>query len=318
MRHLFILNPKAGSKNQVRETVEKIRQVFESLPGEEYRVLLTQKRGDAAEMAREASREDGFVRLYACGGDGTLHEVVNGAAESQRAAICPIPLGSGNDLIRSFDQFSKADFLDLAACVRGSVFPCDLLRCGSVYSINNISVGLDALAARRQNKVKNLPFISGGAAYKLALGYSFLSSMKNPVTFEVDGESLVVGNGNVTLAVLGNGRFYGGGFQAVPLATINDGYIDFLTVPTISRLEFLRYVGDYRRGDHLKTMPSVHYQKCKKIRLLSPHPICLQADGEILECENPEIEIIPQAIQLILPAKGRANRKIALTKSGAL
>ncbi len=303
MQHIFILNPKAGIKSQIHKTVEQIRQVFASLPGEKYRILFTEKRGHAVDLAREASGGEEFVRLYACGGDGTLHEVVNGAAGSQRAAVCPIPLGSGNDSIRSFDQFSKADFLNLSACVHGSVFPCDLLRCGSLYSINNISVGLDALAASRQQNLKKLPLISGGAAYKLALAYSFLSSMKNPITFQVDGKDLSVGDGNVTLAVLGNGRFYGGGFQATPLAEINDGYMDFLTLPTISRFQFLRYVGDYRRGDHLKTMPLVHYQKCKKIRLFSPGPICLQADGEIFERVNPEIEIVPGAIQLILPKR---------------
>ncbi len=305
IKHYFILNPKAGSRNSVEVATEKIRRAFilnTDRQGETYEICLTEKKGDATRLAKKACAENpGYTRIYACGGDGTLHEVVNGVVGSENVAVCPIPVGSGNDFIRYFDNIPKEKFLDVSACVRGSEVICDVLRCGDFYSLNNISVGLDAITAKRQNKVKRLPLVTGGAAYKLALGYSFLSSMKNPIGFEVDGEEMTVGEGNVTLAVLGNGKWYGGGFKATPLAEINDGLMDLCTVPTISRLEFLKYVGDYQNGRHLQTMPSVVYRKCKKVRLLSPEPICLQADGEIFERENPLIEVLPGAIRLILP-----------------
>ena len=151
--------------------------------------------------------------------------------------------------------------------------------------------------------MKKLPLVSGGAASKLALGYSFLSSMKNPIRFQLDGVDLDLGCENVTLAVLGNGKYYGGGFKATPLAEFSDGLMDFLTVRTISHLEFLKYVGDYKAGRHLETMPYIHYQKCKKVRMFSENPIILQADGEIFEKKDPEIEIIPHAVQLVIPAE---------------
>lgn len=305
IRHLFIVNPKAGVKSPVEETTERIRQAFilnTDRKDEVYDIVLTEKRGSASQLARQACRENpGFTRIYACGGDGTLHEVVQGVVGEKNVAVCPVPVGSGNDFVRYFDSIPKEKFLDLSACIRGKMIDCDVLRCDNFYSLNNMSVGLDAIAARRQSKVKKVPLINGPAAYKLALGYSFMSSMKTPVSFEIDGEKVEIGAGYVTLAVMGNGRWYGGGFKATPTAEINDGLIDFLTVPALSRMEFLKYVGDYQRGDHLKTMPMLYYRKCKKIKLLSAKPICLQADGEIFERENPEIEILPGAIKLILP-----------------
>ena len=304
-RHLFILNPKAGVKNPIKQVTEEIRRAFilnTDRTEEKYDIVLTEYKGHATEIASRACEENpGFTIIYACGGDGTLHEVVNGVAEKENVAVCPVPVGSGNDFVRYFEGYTKEDFTDISALIHGQEISCDLLRCGNIYSINSISAGLDAYTNMRQQKVKKLPLVSGGAAYKLALGYSFFSSMKNPIRFEVDGKEILLGDGYVSLAVAANGKWYGGGFKATPLAEINDGQMDFLAVPTISRMEFLKYVGDYKRGDHLKTMPKVFYTKCKKIKMISDQPLCLQADGENFYQENPEIEILPASLRLILP-----------------
>ncbi len=305
VRHLFLVNPKAGVRSCAQAMIENIRRACSENPDckdECFDIVLTQEKGDATRLAKKACMDNpGYTRIYACGGDGTLHEVINGVVGESEVAVCPIPIGSGNDFIRYFDTVSKEAFLDLPAALRGQEIVCDVLRCGDVYSLNNISLGLDAITAKRQSKVKKLPLISGSAAYKLALGYSFFTSMKNPVRFVVDGKELVIGQGDVTLAVFGNGKWYGGGFKATPLASIQDGWMDFCTVPTISRLEFLKYVGDYQKGEHLKTMPKVYYTKCKKIQILADKPVDLQADGEAFCQTNPEIEVVPAAVRLVLP-----------------
>ena len=315
-KHYFILNPMAGIKNVAASLSKAIHTLFSdpSLAEEEYEIVQTKERGEATRLAREACEStDGEIRIYAMGGDGTLHEVVNGVIGYENAAVCPVPVGSGNDFIRYFDHLKKEDFLDLAALIEGEEIRMDVLKCGDIYSLNSISAGLDAYTAKRQVKIKRWPLVSGGLAYKIGLVYSFLTAMKNPIRFQVDGEELTVGEGNVTLAVLGNGKWYGGGFCSTPLADISDGLMDLCTVPTISRFTFLRYVGDYKRGEHLSTMPSVVYKKCKRIRLISPKPIVMQADGELFEATNPDIEIIPAALRLVLPAKGT----VSLAKCGA-
>ncbi len=306
IRHLFILNPEAGIRNPVEEATKRIKEAFilnTHRTDETYDIVLTKKKGDATRIAKKACEENpGFTRIYACGGDGTLNETASGIVNAENVALCPVPVGSGNDFVRYFD-LPKERFLDIKSLIHLDPTPCDVLKCDDFFALNNISAGLDAITGKRQQTVKKLPLVSGGAAYKLALGYSFLSAMKNPITFEIDDEPVTIGEGNVTLAVVGNGRFYGGGFKATPLADISDGMMDFVTIPTISRMEFLKYVSDYKNGRHLQTIPQVVYKKCRKLKMISSEPITLQADGEIHIRENPTIEILPDAVKLIVPKR---------------
>ena len=305
--HLFILNPAAGKHDQTEALKRDIRELFQkdpTLKEERFEIAVTRAAGDAAVITEQkAGEHPEGLRVYACGGDGTLNEVVCGAAEKPHVSVCPIPVGSGNDFIKYFEDIPREKFLDLAGCVRGKAAPCDLLKAGEHYCLNIASVGLDAVTAARQQKVKKIPFVSGSFAYKIALFYSFLSSMKNPIRLEVDGKEEVVGKGDLAIAAAGNGRFYGGGFKATPVADISDGLIDFIAIPTISRFKFLKYVGDYQKGLHMESMKDfLFYRRCKSVRMFSPKPLVVQADGEIFHMKDPEIRILPQALNIILPA----------------
>ena len=305
IRHLFILNPQAGGKNPVEKATESIKRAFilnTDRQNEIYDIVLTKCKRDATQIAKRAVEENpGFTRIYACGGDGTLHEVINGIVGAKDVAVCPVPVGSGNDFIRYFDNIPKEKFLDISSCLKGKVHPCDVLRCGDIYSLNNISAGLDAMTAKRQQKVKRLPMVNAEAAYTMALGYSFFFSMKTPLRFEIDGEELLLPKGCATIAVISNGKFYGGGYKATPLASIDDGLIDFITLPTINRMQFLQYVPLYKKGLHIGKIPELVYRRCKKIKLISTEPLYMQADGEVFQAKDPEIEICHHAVNLILP-----------------
>ena len=303
-KHLFIINPAAGKSDSTCELKNKIEKVLSGLDSKENEgeIRVTTDKGDAGAFTTEAARDyDGEVRVYACGGDGTLNEVINAAVHCPNVSVCPVPVGSGNDFVRCFEDIPKESFLDIAACVKGETIPCDVIKMGDHYSVNIVSVGLDAVAGMRQKKFKHLPLVSAGAAYKIALGLSFLTAMKNKIRFEVDGDPVDVGSEYITIGVVGNGRWYGGGFKATPYAEIGDGLIDFITVRTISRLEFLKYVNIYKRGEHIEKMPFVKYVRCKKVKMIADKPLTLQLDGEIRVIKDPELELIPAATRIILP-----------------
>lgn len=303
-KHLFILNPVAGKSSCIQSMTKSILEAVRNLNTEtdEYEIINTGAKGDAGAFTKNTAESfDGEVRVYACGGDGTLNEVVSAAVGLSNVSICPVPVGSGNDFVRCFEDIPKEKFLDISACIKGNTVPCDVLRVDDRYSVNIISVGLDAVTGLRQKKFKKLPFISGGAAYKVALGLSFITNMKNKISFEVDGAPFDAGSDYVTLGVVGNGRWYGGGFKATPYAEIGDGLIDFVTVRTISRLEFLKYVGIYKRGEHIEKMPFLKFVRCKRIKMLADKPLTLQLDGEIHTAKDPEIEVLPAATRIILP-----------------
>ncbi len=303
-KHLFIINPTAGKSNSF-ETLS--RSIGDAVRGfdpetEPVEIMATGAKGDAGEFTRQASADfDGAVRVYACGGDGTLNEVISAAVGLDNVEVCPVPVGSGNDFVRSFENVPKDKFLDIPSCIRGKSIPCDVMRVGDIYSVNIISVGLDAVTGMRQKKYKRIPGISGEAAYKVALGLSFMTAMKNKISFEIDGKPFDAGSDYITIGVAGNGRWYGGGFKATPYADIGDGLIDFITVRTISRFEFLKYVGIYKKGEHIEKMPFVKYVRCKKIKMLADKPLILQFDGEVHHIKDPEIEIIPAATRIIIP-----------------
>ena len=101
MKHIFIINPAAGKADKTAEYTAKITAACEGL---DYEILLTQAPGDATRMAREAAETGREVRLYACGGDGTLNEVVAGAAGYDNAAVTCYVGGSGNDFVKIFDD----------------------------------------------------------------------------------------------------------------------------------------------------------------------------------------------------------------------
>ncbi len=304
IKHLFIVNPAAGKKNSLCDLTKKIETVFDKLNDSEhtYEIAVTQNKGDACRITAEAADKYENLRVYACGGDGTLNEVVNGAAKRKNVSVCPVPVGSGNDFVRGFDNVKKENFLDIAKCVNANTIPCDLLKVDNSYCVNIISAGLDAVVGKRHGIFKKWPFVTGGFAYKISLATAFITSMKNELTFELDGEKLDIGSGYATLAVLGNSKWYGGGFKATPFAEINDGLIDFIAIKAVSRFTFLRYVGIYKRGEHIEKMKFVKYKQCKKVKIYSKKPVVLQIDGEVKLLENPETEIIPNALNLILPA----------------
>lgn len=304
-KHLFIINPVAGKTNSFDSLSRKIHEAVASLDPETnlFEIKTTAAKGDAGLFTKAAADDADEVRVYACGGDGTINEVVSAAVGLSNVSVCPVPVGSGNDFVRCFDGYEKEDFLDFNATINGDSIPCDVMRAGEFYSVNIISVGLDAVVGARQKTFKKIPGISGGMAYKVALGLSFMTAMKNKISFELDGAPLDINSEYVTLAVAGNGKWYGGGFKATPYADISDGLMDFVTIRTISRLEFLKYVSIYKKGEHIEKMPFVKFVRCKKIKMLSDKPITMQFDGEIHTMENPEIEIIPAATRIILPKK---------------
>ncbi|MDD6160821.1 MAG: acylglycerol kinase family protein, partial [Oscillospiraceae bacterium] len=124
MKHLFIINPNAGKKRTERRLERAIHDLEEP-----WEIAYTAKEGDATRFARAAAESGEPVRIYACGGDGTLNAVVNGAAGFDNAAVTNIPLGTGNDFLKIFGPEHVARFLDVKALSVGPQAAMDLIDC---------------------------------------------------------------------------------------------------------------------------------------------------------------------------------------------
>ena len=306
MKHIFIINPVAGNGIDHIAFSEKIKQVVTELGILDYEIHVTTGIGNANEFAKEKVATGEEVRFYACGGDGTLSEVVNACAEHKNAEVAAIPMGSGNDFIRIFGN--KEDLVDLRAHITGTPMEFDLIKYENQYAINQCSMGLDAEVCAKQASFKKMPIFTPETSYTAALLYCFLGKMKNTFTIQFDDD--VPFTKDVLFCVVGNSRWYGGGYMAAPKALTYDGLLDFVVVEKdCSRFKFLGLIAPYKRGEHL-SWERTHFKRGKKITIKSTKPSAVNFDGEVKIVTEATFNIVEKAIKYVVPANSDFMKKV--------
>ena len=302
MKHLFIINPAAGKFDHTGEFTQKIREACDRRCLA-YEILVSKFPGDCAAIAQAAAATGDPVRIYACGGDGTLNEVVNGARGYKNAAVSHFPGGSGNDFIKIFSD--PTAFTDLNRLLDAEVADFDLIRCqGENYALNVCSVGLDARIGTSISRYKRLPLVSGSGAYALSTGVNVLKGISRHYGVEIDGKSF---RGEYTMICVINGRWYGGSFNPVPMAQVDDGMLDILLVDKVSRLTVANIIGKYKAGKFSELPDIIHYYRGKKVTIHCDSPSEINMDGELLMGKDVEFEAVPQGIRFFYP-KGLTYR----------
>lgn len=308
MRHVFILNPVAG-KNKVALSLRgKIDAYFLKHPEVEYCIRLTDGVGSATRIAAEECARGGPVRLYACGGDGTLQETASGIPiHSTDIELAVIPCGSGNDFVRTYGGSSA--FSNIADLIEGDAVSVDAVDCGDCISLNIAAIGLDAAVGLKMNKYKMLPGVSGSMAYNLAVVDVVCHPIGVDMTIEIDTpDGTIHRSGKYLMTLAANGRFYGGGYQGAPTALTDDGLLNFVLVKKISRFEIPFVLGKYKTGKHegVKCIETI----CgASMRVKAAIPAVCTIDGECFTTDEITFKVIPNAFKLTLPASVIAKLK---------
>ena len=295
MRHVFIINPAAGKRDRTREYTQKIHAALDGR-GEPFEILTSAAPGDCAALARAAAAQGGEVRLYACGGDGTLNEVVNGAAEFPNAAVTHFPGGSGNDFIKSFSE--QTPFFELPRLLDAEEARLDLIRCAGRLAINVCSMGYDARIGTEIGRYKRLPLVTGKGAYIISAVVNTIRGIHRPYHVELDGETL---DGEQTLICIGNGRHYGGSFYPLPGAELDDGLLDVVLVRGVSRLTVVRLIGRYAKGGYREVPELIRHCRCRSVRVVCREPEAVNLDGELLMERDVTFEALPGKIRFFYP-----------------
>lgn len=294
MRDVFIINPAAGKEDSTISLTNEIREVY----GDDCKILITTGENDALLKAKAEAETGDEVRIFACGGDGTSFEVLNGIVGYPNASIGVVPIGSANDFIKFFGFDSKSKFLDIKAQMEGIHTPIDLIKAGEKFCMNQCCAGLDALVAQRMQKYKRLPLVSGSMAYNIALVKTFLGKLGINMKVTADGKPF--SEGSLLFAICANAPVYGGGYISAPNARISDGLLDCVTIDTVSKLKFLKLLPIYKNGRH-ESIDVCNMGRCKRFEFKADHLIPVSLDGEIIHTDSFACEIVEKAINFVVP-----------------
>lgn len=295
MKHLFIINPAAGSKDRTESYRENIERVCRK-HAVDYEIAVSKAPGNCTEIARQAAQTGEEYRIYACGGDGTLNEVVSGVAGYDNVAVTMFCGGSGNDFVKIFNETEPFRDLEQLLNCKETVF--DLVRCNEDICLNICSVGLDARIGTDVSRYKRLPLLSGFRAYAVSTVVNVIKGIAEHYVVEIDGQRL---DGERTMICACNGRFYGGGFNPVPEADPADGLLDVLVVEKVSRLKVAGVVGKYKAGRYKELPEIVRHYKTDKLRIICDQPTSISLDGELRTAQTVDISVAKEKLRFFYP-----------------
>ena len=296
MDHLFIINPAAGKGRSVQQLEEDLTRL-----AVHHQVFYTKQAGDACKIAERAAADGKPARLYACGGDGTLNEVVNGAAGHDFLAVTNVPMGTGNDFLKLFGPNYRSIFSNLEALAAGPQAAFDLMDCNGKLGLDVICAGVDARIAAGVHKYKRLKGVSGRWAYLLSLAEQVLvRGICRPMTVSMGADRWT--QEPTAILCICNGRHYGGGFMPVADAMPDDGVLDVLRVGKVSLPTFARLAGQYAKGLYWKYPALIRAYHGQEVSFSAREPITVVVDGEIMRDTTFTVRLSEKKVNFFYPA----------------
>jgi len=293
MRAALVTNPRAGRGKGLRAAAQA--EAVLRAAGWRMETLLTEGPGDAVRLAQQAAR-GGCDVVLACGGDGTLSEVLTGLRGTTVAASV-IPAGTGNDFCRTVG-IRRGPAEAARQLLTSEAVAVDILAVNAeaLWCVNIVGIGFDARVARRINRRRRLT--AGLAAYLSAVVQELVMYRSDSLCVETDGMQW---QGAALLVAIANARSYGAGMLIAPSAEIDDGLLDVVVVEDLGRLEFLRSFPQVLRGTHLGH-PAVRTWRGREVRVTArAEAVPVLVDGDI-RCETPlSVRVVPGCAWMLLP-----------------
>lgn len=295
-RHLIIVNPQAkhGEATRLAPVIERL---LRSVPHD---TVETTTPGHAVELAAAA---EGYDVVVAVGGDGTVHEVLNGLMQhppETRPALAVLPTGSGNDTCRTLGiPFDLAEAALLLAGGERRRF--DIGTCNGVYFNNSFAAGLDAKVTAKAVEYKVTKERSGLWLYLTALLHVLFKDLA-PFRLRIGFDGGEPQQLDTLIVAITNGATYGGGFRITPDADPVDGLFDVCMIDPLGLGEALWRLPFVIAGKHTR-MPVVHMSRHESASIECDVPLPAQIDGEVLLEKRYVVRMLPGAIECIVPRK---------------
>lgn len=318
MKYHFVVNPNSGKRKNRKRFIEGLEAAAKKLDIE-YQVYYTTEAGDGERYVRElcrrsagdGAREAERLRIYACGGDGTINEVVNGAFGFSNVEIGAVPLGTGNDYIRNYGTAS--DFLHMERQLTGRSVSSDLIGYRAEYRdavkegycANMFNIGFDCNVVDMTSRVKRWPLVGGTLAYMISVAIILIE--KKGADLRILYSNGREAGGKILLIAIANGCYCGGGVKGVPYCKLDDGLMDVSVVNDMSRRFFVALFPSYSKGVHMEKRQIrdngvIQYTKEETLTVIANgESLRLCTDGEITTQKKVEFWMEPEAFKFIVP-----------------
>ncbi len=295
-RHFVIVNPAAG-RGRGRRWWENIVKPMLLAGGVTFTEVIEERPQHAEPLAERATRE-GFDVIVAVGGDGTVHEVLNGIlgpTVERRPALALIPGGTGNDFARGVGVPK-----DVTAAARllfdGARRRVDVGRVNDRYYGTISGVGFDAEVAAEVNRWPK--WVAGTVVYTAGILKKLVTYRCALTRITIDGDTREL---PMFLIAAANTSWYAGGMYMAPHARPDDGVLEVILARDLTKLETLGILPKVFSGEHLKH-PKVSHQAAREIRVESDVPLAIHADGEMVGRVPAVFRAVPQALEVVVPA----------------
>ena len=297
----IVLNPMADMRNDWR-VARDLRSITEQHGGVDWSGTVYP--GHAIELAQQAG-EQGYEMVIAMGGDGTVHEVVNGLMkipEEKRPVLGVVPVGSGNDFAHGINA-SRTPTEALTGALNGEVSTVDLCLMTDEhgrqeYFDNTLGIGFGAVVTIRSHK---LPVLRGFLMYLTSVIQTIILD-HNPIHMQIETDE-EKWEQKVIYLVLCNGPREGGGFLIAPEAKIDDGILHYAMITDVSRAMMFRIVPEVMKGTHGR-FRQVRMGTCRRFSITADRPLYIHADGEIFSGPGTDLrkvsfEVLPGALRVV-------------------
>lgn len=303
MKHIFVINPMAGPVDAHSKIEKEINELnIDNI------IHVTTGPKDAIKFVKNYINKhpDEEMRFYACGGDGTVNEVVTGmvGADTSKVSLAVYPIGSGNDYIKVYGGEKR--FNDLKKLISAETHLVDLMEVndGKVgYSLNIINFGFDCNVLKVMEKIKRNKNTTKEKAYTKAVFSCLIGSRKNPGKLICDDEVLC--DDKFLLCSIANGQYYGSQFNPAPYSVNDDGLMDVCIFRPVSVLTFLMLIGIYKKGKHLENKWASKLLKYRRtgglIEIEGPEGFCISLDGELHYGTHFRVKNLKHAISFVVP-----------------
>jgi YegS/Rv2252/BmrU family lipid kinase len=307
MRSFFVIFNPMASRGGAARSREEIEQAFRA-GGAECKLVPTARRGHATELASQAV-DEGWATVVAVGGDGIVHEVVNGlmrrAGDGPTVPLGIIPMGSGNDFIKMLDLPVHKPAAAVGHLLNATPRAVDIGRVtrhrtgggpdGVWYFTNGVGVGFDAQVATHARGIQRL---RGFAIYAWAVVKTLRNLQSPTIQVIVDGREIA--NQPLILTTVSNGPCHGGNFWLCPGARIDDGRLDILIADARSLPAVLLLLPRVMFGKHLGQR-GVQLHRGSSVRVRSDERLPIHADGEIVAdwVSELEIDVLPGRLTVL-------------------